>query len=390
MKAKLRERLATSLFVIPFGMAVLAVVLAFATPTIGNWVSVPSIVSGDADSARSVLSTIASSTITLTALVFSVTMLVLQLASSQYTPRVLRTFLQDRNSQVTLGVFVSTFAYSMLAIRGISDDSDTALAVVVSIFLSLVSLAVFVQFINHTAQKIRVSTITSSIADEACAAVMATYPLADEVPRTLAPLAESPRVVPAASSGVVVAVDTRTLVAAARDAGVVVRVVPRVGNFVPEGAPLLEVYGREADDAGLARAVAIGRERSLRQDIPFGLRQLVDIAERALSPGVNDPTTAVQCLDGIHSVLRTLAGRRPRDGLYADDEECVRAIIDEPTWQDFLDLAIDEIAHYGARSIQVNARLRALLADLLTVTTGERSAAVRSKLAALSDPAAPA
>jgi uncharacterized membrane protein len=183
------------------------------------------------------------------------------------------------------------------------------------------------------------------------------------------------RPIAAGVSGVVAHVDVPRLVQIASDHDLLVEVVPKVGDFVVIGGELLRVWG-DADaadvDASFVRAIELAPERSARQDIDAGLRQLVDIAQRALSPGVNDPTTAVTCIDRIHDLLRRLSGRCDPSAVGLDSERRVRAVVPVQRWEDHVGLALDEIRHRGADSLQVRARLQVMVDDLLAVTECDR------------------
>ena len=337
---------------------------------------------GGPESARSLLSSIASSTLTLTALVFSITIVVLQLASSQFSPRVLRTFLRDYRSQVTLGVFLGTFVHALLVLRQVrGEDGSTeqfvpGLSIFASFALVLVSVAFFVQYIHHIAGSIRVIEIIGRIFDETVRSIDRNHPDDDEDHDSHEPPAHSPTsVVEAGSQGVVTAIELNRLANLAQEAQVTLVVVPRAGDFVARGMPLVEVYGEADIDQGRIRsAVALSRERDLAQDPAFGFRQLVDIAERSLSPGVNDPTTATQCLDHIHALLRQLAPRPLNPRTCVSDDGFLLAMVDQPDWEDYVRLGLDEIRHWGAGSLQVHGRIEELLSDLAIVTPPERRA----------------
>lgn len=177
-------------------------------------------------------------------------------------------------------------------------------------------------------------------------------------------------------SGVVTRVDVAGLVALAERADVVLCLRRHLGDYVPEGAPLLDVLGDAGrlDVDGATQAVTLARDRTMQQDVAFGLRQLVDIAERALSPGVNDPTTAVQALDQIHDVLRRLATRPLGDGRHAGDDGRLRLVTPPETFDRFASLALREVEQYGADSIQVQDRLAELRRDVLSAARPEHRA----------------
>lgn len=382
MLSRLREYIGTSYFAIPALSVALAGALAALLVKVDQSVNRSSGMigfSGSSTSARDLLSTIASSMLTLTGLVFSITIVVLQLASSQFSPRVLRTFLRDRKSQFTLGVFLATFVYSLSALRevrgedGLVEQFVPGLTITVAFGLTVVSVITLVMYIHHITQSIRVVTLIEQIAKESERLLEQQY--GDDGRPNDHDLRCSPPDVPSAvvdagSKGVVTAVEIDELVDEAARRDVVLTLVPSIGQFVPRGAPLLQVHGpadRQTSDAEpLRRYVALGRERTMQMDLGFGFRQLVDVAEKALSPGINDPTTAIQCLDQIHNLLRQLMDRRFPPGCHHDDEGNVRLIIDVPTFDDYLHLGLDEIRHWGAGSVQVHRRIRQILSDLTT------------------------
>ena len=342
------------------------------------------------DGAREVLSAITTAMITFTGLVFSITIVVLQLTSSQFSPRVLRTFLRDRQSQAALGVFVATFVYAVMVLRtvnGLDDDVFVpAVATTVGLLLLLVSVGVFVFYIHHIATSIQVSSIIAAIGDETRAAIGRRFPAGTDAPPDAGPRVPPDGlpslVLPAPRSGVVTAVDEARLVQLARDADVVLRSGVQLGDYVPEGAALLEVLGDTGalDVESLRGCYRQARDRSLEQDVAFGFRQLVDIAERALSPGVNDPTTAVQALDELHDLLRRLATRPLRTGIHVDDLGAVRLVVPPEGLDDFLALALDEVVHHGGDMLQVRKRVDGLLEDVCAAALPQHRAAAEGRL----------
>lgn len=375
----LREAVRTGFWAIPAGCVVLAVVLAVLILRLDRSMDKDLAFTFGAgpDGAREVLSAISTSMITFTGLVFSITIVVLQLTSSQFSPRVLRTFLRDRQTQLSLGTFVATFVYSMTVLRTVNSGNEDAFvpaaATTVALALLLVSVGVFVGYIHHVATAIQVSSILASIGAETCRTIDERYPPGDLADQTAAgrtvdrPGGPPSAVVPARESGVVTYLDTHRLVRLAERADVVLRTGLRPGSFVPQGAPMLEIIGDPAalDVAAVTGAVVLSRERTMQQDVAFGIRQLVDIAERALSPGTNDPTTAVQALDQLHDVLRRLATRNLGDGLYRDSRGRPRLATTAETLNDYFELAIGEIEQYGRDARQVRERVAALREDVL-------------------------
>jgi uncharacterized membrane protein len=340
---------------------------------------------GGPQNASDTLTTIASSMITFTGLVFSITVLALQLTSSQFSPRALRNFLRDRVAQFALGIFVATFAYSLAALSAVrvaSDDDPSfvpGVTVTGAFVLIGVSLIMFVQYIHHTAQSIRAVTIIERIAHETRKTIDDMYPVpvTEPLPEP-GPVAERAgraHALAASGAGVIVDIDLDGLAGAvSRHDGACVEVLHPVGAFMCEGQPLMRVWptaDTEVDWDVLHQFVVLDSERTMGADAAFGLRQLVDIAERALSPGVNDPTTAVQCLERIHNLLRRLSGRHIPVTRTGACDGIVRAIAPGPSFDDLVDLGTQEVWHWGRDSIQVQARLRSMLDDLVAATTDQ-------------------
>ncbi len=338
---------------------------------------------GGPDSARELLSAVASSTLTLAALVFSVTVVVLQLASGQFSPRVLRTFLRDLRNQAALGVFLATFMYALLVLREVRGEDGTVdkfvpgVSVAFSFALVVLSIGFFIQYIHNITGSIRVIEIIDQVSRET----------ADAIERMHArdAVAGNQEVGPASvalrseTRGVVTSVAVDTLLQVARRCGVSLAVVPRAGEFVATGMPLITVHGdtsRLGDDdkRDIRRSIRLMKERDLAEDPAFGFRQLVDIAERALSPGVNDPTTASQCLDHLHDLLRRLAERPLPPARVETATGDARVVVPQPTWDDYVALALDEIRHWGAGSIQIHQRMGSILDDLASTVRADRLA----------------
>ena len=370
---------------------------------------------GPPSGARSFLSAIVQAMISFTAVVFSITVVVLQLSSSQYSPRVLRRFLRDRLIQSSLGVFVATFAYAMVVLRAVQGGSGTGqatfvprLAVTGAFALVLASVALFVAYIGHVVNMIRVATVIASIGADtravlagrdggqacdhdggrACDHAGAARPRRGTVP--------SPR------PGVLVSLNHRRLASLAAEHGCVLRLAVRIGDYLPEGGDLFQVQGgldrrgpdgedQDQDDerewrTALGRHVAFDTERTMEQDAAFGFRQLADIALQALSPAVNAPTTAAQVIDELHDLLRRLVTGPPPGGCYHDDDGELRLIVPQYDVDAYLRLAVEEIWHYGRGSPQIPGWLRRMLDDLHAVARPEYRPAVEAWRARLREP----
>lgn len=338
---------------------------------------------------RELVSTIASAMITFTGLVFSITVVVLQLGSGQFSPRVLRTFLSDRYTHIAMATFVGTFVFALgllLAIRGSGEEISPfipALSVFVAFVLVLVSTGVFIVYIHHIAHSIRAINIIARIGDELLVSIDRMFPTVAhdpaEWPDLVRPTAP-PGEVRAKRRGVLARVDTEQLFALAEKHDGLIELTPRIGQYVVSDAVVMRYW--PADREELASAIAtlsFARERAPEQDPMFGFRQLVDVAQRALSPGTNDPSTAVQVLDEIHEALRVLSHREFPNPLRANRDGVPRLILPRPTWPEFVDLALDEIREAARGSSQVHARLVALLDDCIAYAPVDRHAPLRTQ-----------
>ncbi len=355
---------------------------------------VPFLFNGNADSARSLLSTIASAMISVTGLVFSITMVVMQLASSQFTPRLLGSFLGSRVVQVTLGVFTASFVFALMVLRDVrAGDSPFVpqLSVTIAFGLVLASVGLFLAFIHHITDSIQVTEVVDRVAVGTVRSLErgsdAEWDDTSAVPPSWSQQpGPSVTVTTGQRHGVVQRIHYSRLVESAERAGVVVELLTRAGDVRHRGQELAVVHGAHAGDdvvAAVRDAVGLGADRTLQQDPEFGLRQLVDIAERALSPGINDPTTAVQVLDELHRILRIAAIRPDRSPYLVDGSGAVRVVDRPPTFAGMLDLALDEVAHYGKETLQVPRRIEALLDDLEGMARTEHAATVTAKRADL-------
>jgi uncharacterized membrane protein len=393
-----KHRLKTSLWLEPLGAMLLGIGLALGLPYLDGFIQRRSawfLFEGKADSARELLGTIASALLTITGLVFSITILVLQLASSQFSPRVLQTFLQDRSTKLSMGVFVGNFVYALVLLPQVRSESMDheefvpAFSVAFALGLTLVSVAVLIRYIHHMAQSIRAVHVIERVARDTRRCMDRMYPGTGALDCERSPRADVERVPDrvvcnSRGPGVVLTVDEERLLQFASERDLVIALVPRTGGFVPAGSDLLRIFGRadlaDADRRRLEECIVLGSERTLQQDTAFGFRQLVDIAERALSPGINDPSTAVQVLDHIHDLLRQLAPRPIPGPAAHDDQQRLRLWLPRLDWNGYVELSCQEIARYGANSIQVTRRLHAMLQDLLSLAPAARTQVLQAQL----------
>ncbi|MFF4215438.1 DUF2254 domain-containing protein [Streptomyces nondiastaticus] len=355
----------------------------------GDYGTVESLI-GVADDTKTIITTVGSAMLTFIGVVFSISLVALQMASGQFSPRVVRLYVRSRITKCTFAVFLATFLFALLVQASYEGTEDPRAVTTVPVFSSivcvllvLVSLGLFIAYVNSTLRLMRVSHVIDRITRESFR-VLGKYGVPDdERPALAEPGAE---VVHTGRAGVLRDVHIARLVRVARRHGVVLRLIPRIGDFVVPGTPVFAVHGGAAPPPRALRyTVSVGVERTFHQDPGFGLRQLSDIAQRALSPAVNDPTTAVQCLDRITQFLAALA-RRPLGALHhCDRRGAVRLVQDVPGWADLVDLGFAEIRGCATGSPQVTRRLAAALDDLWHLAPAGRRPPLERHRALLAD-----
>lgn len=340
---------------------------------------------GSGQAARTVLSVIAGSLITVAGLTFSVTMVVLQLTSSQFSPRVVRNYLGDRVAQLTIGSFVGIFAYCLVALRSIGDVANGAAAVprltiTVASALALVALAMLIAFIHHIAQLVQASELTARLFRETLTAVDRLYPdpfegtRAEDADELLAEWRSegTPGVVRADEPGFVRTVDLRRFAAGLPEPRPRVHVRLAPGDFVHADQPIAEIWppvcAEEIRDLVL-RHVAVRGERDIDKDAHFGIRQLTDIALRAISPSVNDPTTAATCIAYIRSTLTRLAARSFPSGICDAGGGGEPVVARRRPFAEYVD-AFAEIGRYAAGDARIACDLLAALAAVAEAARG--------------------
>lgn len=355
-----------------------------AVPTTAAWVPATLFPSHqDAQVAQVILSVIATSTMTVVSIVFAILLMSLTLSSMQFSPRILISFVRDRGTQWTLGIFLGTFSYCLAALpaaRSVPHPFAPVLTVLGAMLLALASVGWLLFFINHISHAISVNHIVDRIARETELVIDALMP----DPRVSHPL-DAPTTPPPAGeefpilnevSGYIRFIDTRRLLAFARLHHLRVRVTRRVGHFVPAGVPLLMVSRRTRLDrhhaVDLTGAFDIGPMRTLQQDVEFGVIQIVDIALRAISPAVNDPSTAISCIDQLSRILIRWIDRIPPETLLFSPPHVLRVILPWIDLDGLLDTAIEQIRAYGSGDVAVSLRLLRLLHDV-AVTVEDRA-----------------
>ncbi len=386
------ELLRSSYWFVPTLMLLAGVALAAASLRIdyalgGHWPAFAWLYSGNADGARTVLGTVAGSMIGVAGVVFSITIVALTLASSQFGPRLLRNFVRDLGTQVTLGTFIATFLYCLLVIwtvRGGDGGFVPLVSVTLAMGLAVTSLAVLIYYINHIAAQIQAPNVIAAVGrdladtiDRLCPARDAPDDDPDDSVR-----APGPRVAIAAEvSGYLQAVSVGDVLELAREHDLAIRLCHRPGRWIIAGTPLAEASPPEQVDddvrRGITAACLLGSVRTLAQDIEFAVDQLVEVGVRALSPGVNDPFTAVTCIDVLGDALRNLATRPLPSRVHRDDDGTPRVVTRATTFPALLDAALNQLRQYGAGSVAVTIRL------LETITAVAAQARRADDLAAL-------
>lgn len=377
-----RVRYRQSLVALPALYVAAAVLLGVLMPKLDSARDVEAAGAG-VGTARDILGATAAGMIAFTGFVLAGVLLVVQFAAGQYSPRLVLWFRHDSLTKHAIGCFLAAFVYALVALRtleGEGGDFSPDITVAVALALLVGACIVFLALLQRVTDQLRPRILFGAVAREGIRAARETYPtrLGEQVPDDRSWESRDPQRVPfRARPGVVAWFDRPALVAVAARAGAVIELVPGVGEFVGPRAELLRVHGRRIDDpAALAALVHVADERTIEQDPAFAMRIVVDTAIRALSPAINDPTTAVHGLDVLEVLVRELAGH-DLDGSFARDEGGqVRLVWRSPRWDDLLDLAFEEIREYGASSVQICRRLRAVLEDLLASTPDVRHAAI--------------
>jgi len=375
--------LRSALWIVPLVAIALVLLLAPALRALDRVIDVH-ITGLDVEGAQALFQTVITLSLSFLVFIFGSLLVAIQVAGGQLTPRIIATtLLRDNVVRYSVGLFVFTLVLSVVSLNRLHGHVYDLVVELVGI-LGIACLTNFLFFIDYAARMLRPVSIVARLGDSGVAVIEAVYPHALDASGegdhgTRLELSSPAReVLHTGAAAVVIAVDTGTLVAAARRAGGVVELLPRVGDFVTYGQTLCRLHGGAAniEDTVLDDSVALGRERTLEQDPMFAFRILVDIALKALSAAINDPTTAVVSLDQVHRLLREVGLRRLSGELVRDASGEPRLVLRTPDWEDFVHVACREIRTCGAGSIQVARRMRAMLDDLLRVLPAPRHAAL--------------
>jgi uncharacterized membrane protein len=379
------SRLTNNYWFVPATMVAIAIGVSILLPWIdhvtgaGGAVIPGWIYDGGPDGARAILSTIAGSMITVAALTFSITIVGLSTASQQFGPRLLRNFIRDRGYQVVLGTFLATFVYCLLVLRTVRSNGTLQfvpyVSLAIGILFAVAGVCVLIYFIHHAASSIRAETIVAATGRELRAAIERLFPrIENERPARVEPGRSLPEGFPSGAreitsdaTGYIQAIDFGRLLKLAHENGLVLRLEHRVGHFVTQESRLLEAWpdttpGDELR-ADLNRCFVLGTQRSINEDVESAVDQLVEIALRALSPGINDPDTAVACIDQLADGLRLVGERTIPPALLRYEDE-VRLVTYPLTYSRLVDAAFSRIRQYGRTSVPVVLRLLEAIAAL--------------------------
>lgn len=393
------DKLRASYWFLPSLMLAVSAALAFVLVGVdqdSDWTSlqaIPWIFTGGHEGARLLLSTVAGAIISVAATTFSITIAVLSFTSSQFGPRLLRGFLRDTSNQLVLGTFVATFLYCLLVLKTIRGPSEGTfvphIAVTVGVLFAIVSICMLIFFIHHVSSSIQASRIIENVANELSSAIERLFPekiglgmdCARDAPGASDLRSESATRVIADFSGYLQAINGDRLLDCAVRHGVVVHLACKPGDFVARGstiALLAPGEGAGGDTiADVTQAFTFGEERTAAQDCEFLFLQLVEVAVRALSPGINDPFTAHMCLDRIGAGLCRLAGRAFPSPFRHDGQGSLRVVAKVPQFKDFVKAALGQIIHFGGSNPAIDEHLLRILGRIRdSVVTPDRQQVV--------------
>lgn len=374
------KRLTATLWFIPILLAVCGAVLGFAAVALDLLIGsrlgyFPRLLGVEPSGASNVLAIIAGSTITVAGTVYSITIVALTLASTQFSPRILRNFMRDTGNQVVLGVLVGIFAYCVIVLRTIKTDGTAqenfvpSIAVLFGVLLGLIGVGFLIYFIHHVATSIQATSIISSIAGETIAEIRklpADFNQISHLSEQSSSFLEKAqwRQIPSTATGYIQNADTQALLALAQKYDLIVGVRQRVGAFIINGLPAFDAVSYKSDFRPDKKIIAefndvfdTGNFRTVEGDIAFGLRQIVDVALKALSPAINDSTTGVTCIDYLTAILVELASRPSPSPYIFDADGTLRVIFEHQRFEDFFDLAFNQIRQSAGGNIAVILRL---------------------------------
>jgi len=380
--------LKSSLWAVPF----IAIPLTMAVTRLLHWLDGQlgwTLLGFGVAGAQAVLQAIVTATLSFLVFTFGSLLVAIQVASGQLTPRIIATTLLRNNIvKYTVGLFVFTLLLA-LSVEGRIDTTVHQLALFVVAFLAVLCVAAFLYLIDYASRLLRPVTILSHVGRDGLRVIESVYP---DLSIDLSPSrSECDRQGPGTpnriiqhqgASGIVLAVDLKALVTEAERSNGLIEFAPQVGDFVAQEEALFNLYGgaQAMNDNSLRSAVSFGSERTMEQDPTFAFRIVVDIALKALSPAINDPTTAVLAIDQLHRMLRLVGKRNLRTDEITDAAGRLRLIFRTPNWEDFVNLAFSEIRSYGANNLQIVRRVRAMIENLMQTLPEYRHTALKREL----------
>ncbi len=340
--------------------------------------------------ARALLDAVITSTLSFVVFTFGSLLVAIQVASGQLTPRIIATVLLRNNVvRYTVGLFIFTFIVA-LGTQDRIDDKVHSLPLDAVGCLGIACFAAFLYLIDYAARLLRPISVLTHVANSGFAVIESVYPepsLGPDVPKShrLAPGAADRVILHQGVSGIVLTVDLATLIHTAEISNGLVEFIPQVGDFVGVEEPLFKLYGgtHTASDETLRSAIEFGSERTLEQDPTFAFRIVIDIALKALSPAINDPTTAVLAIDQLHRLLRLVGKRHLRTDEISDASGTLRVIFPTPNWEDFVHLTFSEIRQCGSNNLQIVRRLRVMIENLIQTLPNHRQLALQQQLSLL-------
>jgi len=337
--------------------------------------------------ARTMLETIVTINLSFIVFTFGSLLVAIQVAGGQYTPRIIATtLLRDNAIRFTVGYFVFTLLFTLRVLTRMGDEIVHQFNTFIAGVLGGVSLVVFLYLIDYAARLLRPVSLVQRVGKSGIAVIQSVYPESTASPRPVEspglPASPDRTVANAGTSGILLALDLEGLVSQARQADGMIEFAPQVGDFVAADEPLFRLYGGAIaiEDRQLQAAVALGSERTIEQDPTFAFRILVDIAIKALSPAINDPTTAVLAIDQLHVLLRHVGLRHVSREEVCDEAGKLRLVFRTPNWEDFVHLTCTEIRHCGTGSVQIMRRMRSMLDNLMNTLPPHRHAELRKQL----------
>jgi uncharacterized membrane protein len=379
-----RENVRQSLWLVPLLGAVAGALLAWAAERAGSRIDMPAALTFTPSTASSVLSAILGAMIGLVGFVVTVTVLLVQTATSQFSARYMRQVYRNRLLKVVLAVLVGTFAYSFVLLRRVGETKAPDLGLVVVGGFVLLGVLLFLVFFSRLLQRLRPVAVAASVSELGIKAFLGLVQPKATTPMAVERHSGSTYTVKSTRTGTIQAISLDDVVRWAQHHACTIVFHHGVGDFVDPHAPLLDVRGAalpQGAASSLEGMVALGKERTIEQDPAFAVRVMVDVANRALSAAVNDPTTAVQVLDHLEALL-LVVGRNDFSGrgVFRDPDGTPRVALPSRGWEDYLALGVTEIRQYGGSSTQVVRRLRALLLRLRDGVLPEHRAAVDEQL----------